>query len=94
MKKKWYEHSNRLDQIGWLLVVMVFVANIFIIFKGTRAFIHSDGATAILYAREQWEQKALYPQQWNYGTDIWNVGLNTIIIPLLKVCSSWLTARA
>ena len=94
MKKKWYEHSNRLDQIGWLLVVMVFVANIFIIFKGTRAFIHSDGATAILYAREQWEQKALYPQQWNYGTDIWNVGLNTIIIPLLKICSSWLTARA
>lgn len=92
--KELWAGQKWIDCIGWILVAVVFLADCIIIMKGTRAFFHSDDATAILYAREQWMQKKIYPEQWNYGTDIWNIGLNTIIIPLLKICSSWLSARA
>lgn len=93
IKKIWSDQSVS-DRIGWFLVIVAFLANCYIIFKGTKAFFHSDDATAILFAREQWQQKRIYPEHWNFGTDIWNFGLNTLIIPLLGICSKWLDARA
>lgn len=79
---------------GWVLVAIFFALNGFIIFNGTKYLIHSDGATAVLLAREQWMQKKMYPVGWCYGTDIWNIGLNTLILPFFRFCRHWTDARA
>lgn len=86
--------NRKVDILGWLLVILALGLNFIIIFKGTRAFIHSDGATVITYAMEQISQRKLYPDGWWYGTDIWDFGLNTLIVPFLKLCTHWIDARA
>ncbi len=88
------KRSNKTDILGWLLVVVGLFMNSFIILRGSRNLIHSDGATAILFAREQWFQKRIFPEGWCYGTDIWNIGLNTLILPFFKICDRWVDARA
>lgn len=84
---------DKYDIAGWVIIALAFVANCIIIYKGTWAFIHSDGATVITLAREQWRQKKIFPDNWNYGTDIWSIGLNTLILPFFKLCKHWLNAR-
>lgn len=86
--------SDKIDIAGWICVIILFCLNSIIIFKGTWNFIHSDGATAILFALEQIEQGKMYPSGWCNGTGVWNIGLQTLIIPFLKICDSWLNARA
>lgn len=84
---------NKIDIAGWICVLILFFLNSIIIYKGTWNFIHSDGATAILFALEQMEQGKIYPDNWYNGTGIWNIGLQTLIIPFLKICDAWLNAR-
>ena len=93
---KWIKRQfeDKWDLLGWIIVTLAFASNVIIIFKGTWAFFHSDDATAIMFAREQWAQKKIYPDGWHYGTNIWNIGLNTIILPFFKLCEHWLDARA
>ncbi len=79
---------------GWVLIALALAGDVVIIFKGTWAMIHSDGATALILGREQWRQKKTYPDQWYYGREIWNYGLNTIVQPFMKLCRHWLDARA
>lgn len=85
---------QKLDIIGIIFVLLAFLCEIFIIFKGTHYFFHSDDSTAITLALEQWKQKKIYPTDWCYGTSIWNFELNTLVLPFLKVCKHWLHARA
>lgn len=95
--KKFTERLKQLqkwDIIGILLVSLAFFCEVIIIFKGTHYFFHSDDSTAITFAFEQWKQKKIYPDDWCYGTSIWNFELNTLVLPFLKVCKHWLHARA
>lgn len=88
-------NEERLIRIlGWIAVGIAFLLTGIITFRGTWAFFHSDDATVILFGREQWQQKRLFPDGWNYGTDIWSIGLNTLILPFFKLCRHWLDARA
>lgn len=85
---------DKYDIAGWVIIALAFVANCIIIYKGTWAFIHSDGAASVVLAVEQWGQKKIYPIGWHYPTYIANFELCTIIIPFLKICKHWLDARA
>lgn len=85
--------NNKINLLGWIVVAVVFILNCIIIYKGTWAFHHSDGSTAVMFAIEQLEQGKLYPNGWHNGTGIWNFGLNTIILPFLNICKEWLNAR-
>lgn len=87
------EKMDKWDYFGWMCVLVGLILNSIIIYKGTWNFIHSDDATAILFAKEQISQKKMYPEGWWYGTDIWNIGLNTLVIPFLFLCKNWLNAR-
>lgn len=85
---------NKLDIIGIIILLLAFSCEIFIIFKGTHYFFHSDDSTVITLALEQWKQKKIYPTDWCYGTGIWNFELNVLVLPFLKICKHWLHARA
>lgn len=85
---------QKLDIIGIIFLLLAFFCQIFIIYKGTHYFFHSDDSTAITLAIEQWNQKKIYPADWCYGTSIWNFELNTLVLPFLKICKHWLHARA
>ena len=85
---------QKLDIIGIIFLLLAFFCQIFIIYKGTHYFFHSDDSTAITLALEQWKQKKIYPADWCYGTGIWNFELNMLVLPFLKICKHWLHARA
>lgn len=79
----------------WLFILLLaFLCEAAIIFKGAWNFFHSDDSTVITLAFEQWNQKKIYPVDWCYGTSLWNFGLNTLALPFLKICKHWISARA
>lgn len=72
-----------------ILVISILV----IIFRGTECLFHSDDATAVLVAREQILQKKLILDDWNHGTFLWTIGLQTFVIPFLIFIKDWILCR-
>lgn len=73
--------------------LMLVISSLVIIFLGTGQLFHSDDATAVLVAREQILNKCILLKDWNHGTSIWTVGLQTFIVPFMLFLEDWILCR-
>ena len=73
--------------------VTLIISVLAIIFLGTEYLFHSDDATAVLVAREQILNKCILLKDWNHGTSIWTIGMQTFIIPFMLFLEDWILCR-
>lgn len=80
-------------KLPFIWLILAFIGILAIVFLGTRALFHADDATAVLFAREQLLQKKFLPDDWNNGTSIWTIGLQTFVLPFLMFLNDWILCR-
>lgn len=84
------EKQAVIQKIYFIILALSVLA---IIFLGTKYLFHSDAATAVLVAREQILQKKLIIDEWNHGTSLWTIGLQTFVIPFMFFVKDWVLCR-
>lgn len=75
----------------WVYIFLVF--SIFFIFQQAIVFFNSDSAATIIYAREQFETGQIFPDGWYYGTAVWYLNLNVLVLLFHLFFQDWILCR-